>query len=244
MNETTRKIALVTGAARRVGRAIALALGARGYDIGLHYHRSADDAQRTADEIRALGRRVALLPADLADARAACELPERCTAALGGLSALVNNASVFSRMTLNELTPAAWNETLAINLTAPALLSRHAATLLVEGGAIVNVCDVAAERPFKAYLAYSVSKAGLVALTRATAVQLAPRIRVNGVSPGVALWPEDYSDDLKRRLTARIPAMRAGSPDEISAAVAFLVADATYVTGVILPVDGARSIAF
>lgn len=243
MSEPTR-VALVTGAARRVGKAIALALARRGCDIALHYHRSDADARATAEEIMALGRRVSRLPADLTDAAAVAALPRRCREELGRLDVLVNNASTFPRMSLANFNVTAWNDTLAVNLTAPAILCHHAAPLLSPGGSIVNLCDITAERPMKEHLAYCAAKAGLVSLTRALARTLAPSIRVNGASPGIAVWPEDYDDDVKRKLIARVPALRAGTPEEVAAVVTFLALDATYVTGVILAVDGARSVAF
>ncbi len=238
------KVALVTGAARRVGRAIALELARAGYDIGLHFNTSGRDADKSAAAIRDAGRRVALLQADLAGPAAAATLPGRCADELGRLDVLVNNASTFDPMRLADVDVAKWNQTLAVNLTAPVLLCRAAAPLISAGGAIVNITDIHAERPLPTYLAYCVSKAGLVALTRALAAELAPNIRVNAVAPGVADWPADYSEAKRKRIVARIPAARAGSPEEVAAAVRFLAVDAAYVTGVVLAVDGGRSIAW
>jgi len=237
-------VALVTGAARRVGRAIALELANAGYDIGLHFNTSTRDADEAASAIRRLDRRVALLRADLADPVAASALPDRCASELGRLDALVNSAATFEPMRLADLDVSKWNHTLAVNLTAPALICRSAAPLLAEGGAIVNICDIHAERPLPSYLAYSIAKAGLVAITRALAAELGPRIRVNAVAPGVAAWPDDYSEEKRKRIIARIPAHRAGTPEDVAAAVRFLVLDATYVTGFLLNVDGGRSIAW
>ncbi len=237
-------VALVTGAARRVGRAIALELANAGYDIGLHFNTSGRDADEAAAAIRRLGRRVALLSADLADPAAAATLPARCADELGRLDALVNNASTFEPMRLADLDVSKWDHTLGVNLTAPALICRSAAPLFAAGGVIVNICDIHAERPLPSYLAYSVSKAGLVALTRALAAELAPAIRVNAVAPGVADWPDDYSEEKRQRIIAHIPAHRAGTPEDVAAAVRFLTTDATYVTGFVLNVDGGRSVAW
>jgi len=244
MKQTPPPVALITGAARRVGRAIALELARAGCDIGLHYRGHEDDARRTADEIRALGRRVALLNADLEDPTAAARLPDRCAAELGGLQVVVNNAAGFDEMTLESFDVLRWNRVFAVNLTAPAILARHAAPLIHAGGAIINLCDVLAQRPAPRYLAYCAAKAGLVNLTMALASALAPRIRVNGVSPGIAAWPEHYTEEQKKSLLARVPAQRAGTPDEVAAAVRFLALDAVYVTGIVLAVDGGREIAW
>lgn len=238
------KVALVTGAARRVGRAIALELARAGYDIGLHFNTSGRDADEAAAAIRDTGRRVASLPADLADPAAAVALPGRCAAELGRLDVLVNNASTFEPMRLADVDVSKWNRTLSVNLTAPTLLCRSAVPLFAAGGVIVNICDIHAERPLPSYLAYSISKAGLVALTRALAVELAPAIRVNAVAPGVAEWPDDYSEEKRERIIARIPAHRAGTPEDVAAAVRFLTLNATYVTGFVLNVDGGRSVAW
>ncbi len=237
------KRALVTGAGRRVGRAIALELAGRGFDVAVHCLRSVDAANQTAARIRDLGRNAVVLRADLADGESAGGLPARCREALGGLDVLVNNAAVFEP-TGESFDLARWNRTLAINLTAPALLAFHAAPLMTEGGCIVNIGDIAADRPWPSYAVYCVSKAGLTALTKSLAAALAPRIRVNGVAPGVADWPQDYDEEKRQRITARIPAGRPGTPEEVAAAVRFLAEDATYVTGVVLAVDGGRNIAW
>lgn len=237
-------VALVTGGPRRVGRAIALELARAGCDVAVHYHTSDDDARRTADDIRALGRRATLLKADLEDSAAAGSLPGRCAADLGRLDIVVNNAASFDEMSLESFDLARWNRTLAVNLTAPAVVAHHAAPLIQAGGAIVNICDILAERPARNYIAYCAAKAGLVSLTHSLARTLAPRIRVNGVSPGIAAWPEHFTEDQKKALIARVPAQRAGTPDEVAAAVRFLAIDAVYVTGVVLAVDGGRAVAW
>jgi len=241
---TVARVALVTGAARRVGREIALELSRTGYDIAVHYRSSRDDAESLADAIRRAGRRAELLPADLALHSAAAALVGQCIASLGRLDVLVNNAAIFERSDPAAFDPNAWQRTLNINLTAPAALCHAAAARMTDGGAIINLADISADRPLPGYLAYCVSKAGVVALTRGLARALAPRVRVNAVAPGVAEWPPDYSDELKRSIVARVPMQRAGTPADVAAAVRFLAHDASYVTGVILPVDGGRSVAW
>ncbi len=241
---TAARVALVTGAARRVGRDIALELARTGYDIAVHYRSSRADAESAADIIRRAGRRAELLQADLAGAASAVTLVDQCIAALGRLDVLVNNAAIFEKSDPAAFDASAWQRTLNVNLTAPAALSHAAAARMTDGGAIVNLADISAERPLAGYLAYCVSKAGVVALTRGLARALAPRVRVNAVAPGVAEWPPDYSDELKRSIIARVPMQRAGTPADVAAAVRFLAHDASYVTGVILPVDGGRSVAW
>lgn len=241
---TAAKVALVTGAARRVGRDIALELARTGYDIAVHYRSSREDAESAADAIRRAGRKAELLQADLAVPTSAVTLVDQCIAALGRLDVLVNNAAIFEKSDPAAFDAGAWQRTLNINLTVPAALSHAAAARMTDGGAIVNLADISAERPLTGYLAYCVSKAGVVALTRGLARAFAPRVRVNAVAPGVAEWPPDYSDELKRSIIARVPMQRAGTPADVAAAVRFLAHDASYVTGVILPVDGGRSVAW
>ncbi len=243
-SQNSTPVALVTGAARRVGRAIALELARAGCDVAIHHHNSEEDARRTADEIRALGRRAALLKADLAVPADAAKLPERCAAELGKLDILVNNAASFDEMSLENFNVERWNRTLAVNLTAPAIIAHHAAPLMRAPAAVINICDILAERPASNYIAYCAAKAGLVSFTLALAKSLAPNVRVNGVAPGIAAWPEHFTDVQKKSLLARVPAQRAGSPEEVAAAVRFLALEAVYVTGVILAVDGGRSVAW
>ncbi|MFH1418848.1 MAG: SDR family oxidoreductase [Planctomycetota bacterium] len=239
-------VALITGAAKRIGRAIALELAQRGCDIAVHYHTSEAEAFETAELIRAGGRKAITIQASLSDADAAAALPKKTVDELGRLDILINNASIFEPMSLDDFSPARWNETLAVNLTAPMILS-HAAYpyLSAEGqGRIVNLGDICAERPWPNHLAYCVSKAGLSSLTQALAKAMAPSVRVNAVAPGAALFPEDWSRDQIKAVTRRVPALRAGTPEEVAATVRFLVTDCDYITGAILAVDGGRNIAW
>lgn len=241
--ELRGRTVLISGAARRVGAAIAERLARSGCNIALHFHRSAKDAEATAAECRASGAVVELIQADL---RRPSEVERVVPAAIerfGGLDILINNASTFERMSLGDFDLARWNETLQVNLTAPAMLAHAAANALrTAHGRIVNLCDVSTARPWPTHLAYSISKAGLETLTRALAREFAPNVNVVGVAPGVAAWPDDYGAEQRDRLIAKIPLRRAGSPADIASAIEFVLRDGDYMTGVIIPVDGGRSI--
>lgn len=242
--ETAGKVALVTGAARRVGRAIALRLADAGCDLAIHYHASANSAAELRDRIVSMGRRSCLIGGDLAESATPRSLVTQTLDGLGGLDILVNNASVFGRMTLTDFDPEAWERELRVNLTAVAALCHHARPHLEasDPGKIVNLCDISAERPWKGHLAYCVSKAGLACLTKALARELAPAVQVNGVAPGIAEFPEHYDEDTRSRLVSRVPLQRPGSPEDVACAVRYLVEHGDYVTGQILNIDGGRSI--
>lgn len=239
-------VALVTGGAKRIGRAITMELAKRGCDVALHYRTSAAEAERTAELVRGLGRRAEVFRAALDDAGAADALPRLAVERLGRLDILINNAAAFEPMSLDDFSPTAWNATLAVNLTAPMILARAAFPFLKAHGhgRIVNLVDVCVERPWPDHLAYCVSKAGLVTLTRALAKAMAPAVRVNAVAPGAALFPEGYTAENIKAIIRHVPALRAGAPEDVAAAVVFLAADCDYVTGAILAVDGGRSIAW
>ena len=243
--DSTGRVALVTGGARRIGAAIVRELAARGMQVMIHDRGSTEDAERLAAELNARRPDAATtVIADLADGQA----PEKLVAAVrerfGRLDLLVNNASIFVRAPLAELTPEHWQKLLAANLTAPLFLVQAAAPLLAEqGGSIVNLTDAYAGRLPVGYGAYAATKAALADLTRSLARELAPEVRVNAVAPGAVLWPQPEPDArAKERLLAGIPLARLGEPADIARAVAFLAAE-PYLTGVILPVDGGRSLA-
>ena len=244
MNEPDR-VALVTGASRRIGAAIVRGLHAAGYRVLLHYHRSADEARQLAEELNA-ERPGSILTqqADLDDTAALSGLVNRAIDAWGRLDALVNNASTFYPTPLGTVTESQWDALLGSNLKAPFFLCQAAAPQLARRqGAIVNLVDVYAERPLKDYPVYSIAKAGLAALTRSLAVELAPNVRVNGVAPGAILWPEQTDGgQTQADILARIPLARSGSPVDIAGAVRFLLEGAPYVTGQIIAVDGGRSV--
>jgi len=239
------KAALVTGGHRRVGRAISLALANRGYDVHLTWCRSEGDAQGTLRDLRALGVRASAHQVELGDASAVTALADRVWDAAGGLSLLVNNASVFPSTALGDVTLADWDRCMAINLRAPFLLSRVLGTRmrLDGGGSVINLLDWATDRPYPGYLPYFVSKAGLQGMTRALAVELAPDVRVNGVAPGAVLLPTDTSEEERRRIIEATPLGREGSAQDVAAAVVFLALDTNYASGEILHVDGGRRLA-
>ena len=239
------KIALVTGASRRIGAKIVRGLHAAGYRVLLHYHRSEDEARQLAKELNAeRPGSILALRADLDDTAALGELVRRAIDAWGHLDALVNNASTFYPTPLGTVTESQWDDLLGSNLKAPFFLCQAAAPYLARRqGAIVNLVDIYAERPLKGYLAYSIAKAGLAALTRSLAVELAPDVRVNGVAPGAILWPEQADGgQTQADILARIPLARSGSPADIAGAVRFLLEDTPYITGQIIAVDGGRSV--
>ena len=241
------KVALVTGGGRRVGAAICRRLHAAGARLMLHYRNSAGEARLLQAELN--GKRadsVALIQADLLDVSKLSSLVEQTTQTFGRLDALVNNASSFYPTAIGEITPAAWADLIGTNLQAPLFLSQAAVPALRRTqGAIVNITDIHAERPLKSYVVYSVAKAGLVGLTRSLARDLAPDVRVNAVAPGPILWPEGESfDELSRqRIISHTPLKREGTPDDIARAVHYLLAEAPYVTGETIHVDGGRHIA-
>lgn len=233
----------MTGAAKRVGRAIALRLARAGCDVAVHFGKSAGEAAETVRLCHEHGVSAETFAADLSDADATGGLVRGVFQRFGRLDILVNNASTFERMTLDTFDLAAWDRTMRVNLTAPLLLSHAAAPALrTARGRIINLCDAAAERPWPDHLAYIVSKGALDTLTRALARAFAPDVNVVGVAPGVAEWPPDYDQATRERLTARIPLRRAGMPEDIAAAVHFLLAEGDYITGAVIPVDGGRRV--
>jgi pteridine reductase len=240
-----RRVALITGAGKRVGAVIARTLHAAGYDVALHYRHSAAEAEALAVELERRREGSTLtVQAELARVEQLPGLVERVLAHYGRLDALVNNASSFYPTPLGSATEAQWNELFAANAQAPFFLTQAAAPALREsGGAIVNLVDIYAERPLADHPIYCMAKAALLAMTRSTALDLGPAVRVNGVAPGAVLWPSDgkpYAD--QQAMLARTPLRRAGSPDDVAGAVLWLLRDAPFVTGQILRVDGGRTL--
>ncbi len=240
--ELNGKIALITGAARRVGRAVSIAMAKAGADVIVHYHRSAGDAASLAGEIRAAGRRATLVQADLADPRQIDAMFEMVSAEFGRLDVLVNNAAVYHRTPIETLTAEQWDAEFAVNARAPALCITHAVKLMPDGGMIVNITDIAAEKTWPGYPAYCASKAALLALTKSAAMALAPNIRVNSVAPGAILWNDDTTEETKRQVLAHVPMNRPGRPEDIAAAVLFLIGS-DYITGQNIRVDGGWNMA-
>jgi pteridine reductase len=237
--------ALVTGAAKRVGRVIAHELAARGAHVVVHFNRSETEANDTVASLRAVGVRAEAIRADLADAAAVRRLADEAEAVTGGVALLVNSASNYLRTPFDAITEGDWDASLDVNLKAPFLLAwTIGRAMRARGdGCIVNVADWAGERPYKSYLPYCVSKAGLIALTRALAKELAPAVRVNAVSPGPVLLPEDFGPVETAAVTRATPLGRVGTPEDVARAIRFLAEEASFSTGSILHVDGGRGIA-
>ncbi len=240
-----RPVALITGAARRVGAVIARTLHAAGFDLALHYRHSVDDARALASELESQrAGSTLLLPADLADLSALPAIVETLLARYGRLDALVNNASAFFPTPIDSATPQQWNELFASNAQAPFFLSQAAVPALRNArGAIVNLIDIYAERPLAGHPLYCMAKAALAAMTRSLALDLSPEVRVNGVAPGAVLWPGDgkpYDD--QQAMLARTPLQRAGTPEDVANTVLWLIRDAPFVTGQIIRVDGGRTL--
>jgi pteridine reductase len=241
------EVALVTGAARRIGAAIARELHGAGARVVLHCNRSRTEAEALAASLNAVrAGSAAVVQGDLLDAPGLPRLVERAVAAFGRLDALVNNASSFYATPLGAIGPREWDDLIGTNLRAPLLLAQAAAPALrAARGSIVNIVDIHSERPLAGYLVYSIAKAGLAGLTRALALELAPEVRVNGVSPGAILWPEasgHFEGGERERITAQTPLARIGDPADVAGAVKYLLLDAPFVTGQILAVDGGRSL--
>lgn len=241
------KVVLITGGARRVGAAICRNLHAHGASIMVHYRSSAKEARALQAEFN-LKRTdsVALIQADLLNLPMLPNLVGDTVKRFGRLDVVINNASSFFPTAVGDINDKAWDDLIGTNLKAPLFLSQAAVGQLKKNhGCIVNIVDIHAERPMKNYVVYSMAKAGLVNLTRSLARELAPEVRVNGVAPGAIIWPEDeaWSDELSRqRIINSTLLKRVGDPEDIAKAVYFLIADAPYITGQIIAVDGGRSI--
>jgi pteridine reductase len=246
MPANERPVALVTGAARRVGRVIARTLHAAGYDLALHYRRDKAEAEQLAAELEA--RRegsVLLLTCELADTAELPKLVLRTVQRFGRLDALVNNASAFYPTPIGDATEAQWDELFASNAKAPFFLAQAAAPhLRAARGAIVNLVDIYAQRPLARHPIYCMAKAANAMLVLSLARELGPEVRVNGVAPGAVMWPEaGKSDADQQELLSRTALRRAGSAQDVAGAVLFLLRDAGYVTGQVLAVDGGRLLA-
>jgi len=238
------KVALITGAARRVGRAIALALADEGFDIALTYLSSEAEARRLAEEIRGRGRRALAIRADLTQPELAShDIHRAVSAEFGGLDVLVNNASLYLPAGLGETTSGMMQKLNAIHVESPLLLcQRFEPVLRLAHGHVVNMVDLLAERPWPQYLAYCASKAALWNLTLGLARSLAPEVTVNGIAPGVVEWPDEYPQGEREKYLKRVPLARSGTPEDVASLVQFLVTGGSYITGQIMRLDGGRSI--
>jgi len=238
---TAGKVALVTGAGQRVGRAIAEALAAEGYRVGVHYRASRGGADEVVAAIRAQGGDAQAFAADLGDAAECERLVDDVYTHFDGLDLLVNSAAGMEKTRLGHTTAAQFDAIIALNLRAPFLLAQAAARLMPAGSAIVNIADHMAEEPWPEYSVHGIAKAGVMAMTRHLAAALAPDIRVNAVAPGFVLAPPEMPADRIEAFAKDTPLQRIGAPSDVAAAVRYL-ASAGFVTGETLFVDGGRRV--
>ncbi|MDB5323840.1 MAG: pteridine reductase [Phycisphaerales bacterium] len=238
------KVALITGAAKRVGRAIALQLAHEGFDIAFTYLSSQGEAQSLLTEITTQGRRAHAIRADLAQPEIATEEIHRAvTVEFGQLDVLVNNASLYLQADLQSTTSAIIHRLNAIHVESPLLLcQRFEPMLRAARGHVINMVDLLAERPWPQFLPYCASKAALANLTLGLARALAPEVTVNGIAPGVVEWPPDYPQGEREKYLKRVPLGRTGTPQDVASLIKFLVTEGSYITGQILRLDGGRSI--
>jgi pteridine reductase len=246
------RVALVTGAARRVGRAIALRLAEEGMDVAITYNRSGDEARVLVREIQNRRRRALAIQADFLNPDAVQRVFESFTEPFDRLDALVNNAAIYEPTPLGKIDPTRFDQHMIVNVRAPLLLAQRFTPLLAANaraddptslGRVVNLLDIhAMGRPVKGFAAYSASKAALWDITRTLARELAPNITVNAIAPGVVAWPESTPREQRDQYLSRIPLQRAGTPEDVAAAALYLIREAHYCTGQVIRVDGGRSL--
>jgi len=247
MQKLKGKVALVTGAARRIGAVTLSMLHQQGATVVVHYRNSSDDAETLCNELNDIRPKSCFMEqAELSDVKSLNKMIDSIIEKAGRLDILINNASSFYPTKVGEITESHWDDLLASNLKAPLFLSQAAAPhLLSTQGCIVNMVDIHADRPLAEHPVYCAAKAGLLMLTKSLAKELGPNVRVNGVSPGAILWPEAYvsgvdTDKEHQNLLDKTSMKREGTPQDIAQAILFLVADSPYITGHIIPVDGGR----
>jgi pteridine reductase len=243
--QSTRRTALVTGAARRIGACIAETLHQRGCDVFLHYHSSSDSVTELAHRLNSLRPSSAnIVQADLGENEEINRLAGQVREYTGRLDLLVNNASRFYPTTVGDTSIGQWNDLMDSNLRGPYFLTQALLPeLVLAGGSVINLLDVHAVKPMPGHAVYCMAKAGLQMMTLALAKDLGPQIRVNGVAPGAILWPElESSSAAQKKILDKTVMGRAGRPEDIASAVAYLGLDAPYVTGQVLAVDGGRSL--
>lgn len=238
------KNVLITGAAKRIGAGCAKMLHKKGCNIFLHYRTSEPETYQLVNDMNQIRPDSAkMMQADLLNMDELILLAKQAESAWGALDVLINNASAFYPQAVNEVSEQNWDELLGSNLKAPFFLSQAVAdTLLESRGCIINIIDIHAERGLMGYPIYSIAKAGLVGMTRILAKELGPEIRVNGISPGAILWPEEQCSEQKEEILQRVVLKRSGEPQDIAKAACFLIEDAPYITGQIITVDGGRTL--
>ncbi len=242
--DQTQRVALITGGARRVGRAIVERLAAAGFDVAFTYRQSREQAVELVGRIESTGRKAVAIKADFESCKAACShVATQFNAAFSRLDVLINNASLFEPSSLKAATPDQSRRFWAVHVEAPLLLCRQFEPALRQSrGHVINMVDLLAERPWPEYLVYCASKGALLTLTLGLAKELAPDVAVNGIAPGVVQWPDDYPAQDRQRYLRRVPLGRAGTPQEVAELVHFLCTAGSYITGQIIRLDGGRSI--
>jgi len=234
------RVALVTGGAHRLGRAIAIGLGQAGANVVVHYNRSADQARLVVQELELFGVQATAVGGDLSRVSEVERVVDTAVARWGRLDVLVNNAGIWGKTPIGTVTEQRWNELIDTNLRSAFFAAQRAAPALrTAGGSVVNIADVGALRPWLNHTPYLISKGGIITLTEALAKDLAPHVRVNAVAPGPVLLPDDWTPEQAERATRNVPLKRLGRPEDVAQAVLYL-ARAEYVTGVVLPVDGGQ----
>lgn len=239
-----RPVALITGGAKRVGRAIALRLAQGGFDVAITYRESHAEAEQLLEQLRGIGRHALAIRVDLRHAdEAALQIADAIQHNFGRLNVLVNNASIYQPSSLQSATPAQMRAFWAIHIETPLLLCRQFEKQLRSArGHVINMIDLLGERPWTEYLAYCASKAGLWNLTLGLARELAPEVTVNGIAPGVIAWPDEFPEMEREKYLSRVPLARAGTPQDAAELVHFLATTGNYITGQIIRLDGGRSI--
>ncbi len=239
--ELAGRVALVTGGARRLGRAFVEALAGKGMRVAIHHGASAKEADALCAVLVAKGVDAATFAADLRDAAAASALPDRVVAQFGSLDVLINSAAVMERLSVADTSIAHWDAILNLNLRAPFFVARSAAPHLAHAhGTIVNIADLGGLEPWSNYAAHSISKAGVIMLTKVLATALAPNVTVNAIAPGTVLVPDDYDGAKRDFLSETTPLKRLGTPQDAVNAMLYLVEHGDFVTGETLVVDGGR----
>ncbi len=243
--ELKGKTAFVTGGAKRIGRSISLRLARGGANVVVNYHSSGKEAESLLAEISKLGSKGIALQGDVSVPRDVNTMVSATVKQFGTIDILVNNAGIYPKTPFDKLTEQDWDTTLDTNLKGPFLCSKAVGDLMLKGrgGKIINIADWAGIRPYIDYLPYCVSKAGVIALTKALAITLAPKVQVNCIAPGPIMLPDELSEEERKEVFAKTPLKRTGSPEDIAETVAFLIQGSDFITGAVIPVDGGRLIA-